>query len=78
MAKNCTHCTVSMLDLQQVQQFPMVLLEHCPIPYFIALHLPHHQLLGAGGAVDLPVLEPGGKGSFLSLSKRAAATQDGK
>lgn len=63
-----------MLYLQQVQQFSMALLQHCPTLFYCPPCLLHHQLPVAGGAVDVLVLEPRGKGPMRQLSESLQAS----
>lgn len=63
-----------MLHLQRVQQFSVALLQPCPTLFYCPPCLPHHQLPVAGGAVDVPVLDPGGKGSMGRLSESLQAS----
>lgn len=62
-----------MLHSPQVQQLSVVLLQHCPTSFYCPPCLPHHQLQGAGVAVDVPVPEPGSKGFMGELSESVQA-----
>lgn len=62
-----------MLHSQQVQHFSMALLQHCPTSFYCPSCLPHHQLQGAGGTMDVSVPEPGGKGFMADPSESLQA-----
>ena len=63
-----------MLYLQQVQQFSVALLWHCPTLFYCPPCLPHHQLRVAGRAVEVPVLEPRDEASTGQLSESLQAS----
>lgn len=77
----CTSCQrvaltarVSVLHLQQVQQFSVALLQHCLTLFSCPPHLPHHQLPVARGAVDVLVLDSRGEGPTGQLSESLQAS----